>query len=194
MASEDRLADSGRGGRPSYDAIETREDLIAWSRDYCERAVRVHDLDVDLDPVEWEVSTRARRRAAAVRHPQFDDASGDRARDWDDGPPPCTLVLTWPAFEAFSRSEWRATLRHELIHVEQFQRTGTTGHGPDFRERATAIDATETCPAFAEPNYLLRCRACESVVARRFRESKLVSEPERYRSSCCEEPLSVESV
>jgi predicted SprT family Zn-dependent metalloprotease len=102
-------------------------------------------------------------------------------------------VLTWPAYESFSRAEWRGTLRHELIHVEQFQRTGTTGHGVDFRERAAELDAPASCPAFAEPTYLVRCGECDEVVARRFRASRLVEEPEAYRSSCCEAPLSVES-
>jgi hypothetical protein len=177
----------------SYDAIENHDNLIAWSRRYCERAIRVHGLGVALDAVEWTVSTRARRRAAAVRHPVIEDAATGRPYEWDDGPPTCTVALTWPAFEAFSREEWRSTLRHELVHVEQFQRTGTTGHGPGFSERAVVVDAVESCPSFAEPNYLLHCSDCEDVVASRFRASRLVEEPGAYRSECCEAPLSVKS-
>jgi len=180
-------------GPVAYDAIDDHDDLIAWSRRYCERAARVHDLAVDLDRVEWAVSTRARRRAGAVRHPTIEDASAREPYQWTDDPPECTVVLTWPAYESFSRGEWRGTLRHELVHVEQFQRTGTTGHGPAFRERAAAVDAPRSCPSFAEPRYRLLCGECAELVARRFRASRLVEEPEAYRSSCCEAPLSVES-
>jgi len=180
--------------RPSYDGIADHEELIDWSRRYCERAVRVHDIGVDLAAVEWTVSTRARRRAGAVRHPAVTGASAGEPREWAEGPPTCTVVLTWPAYESFAREEWRGMLRHELVHVEQFQRSGTTGHGQGFRERASQIDALRSCPAFAEPNYLLRCDACGDVVVRRFRASRLVTEPDAYRSSCCESALSVESV
>lgn len=180
-------------GRVSFDAIADHDDLIAWSKRYCERAVRVHGFEVDLDLVEWTVSTRARRRSAAVKYPDFDGAVAGEPYDWDDGPPTCTMALTWGAYDEFSRGEWRSTLRHELIHVEQFQHCGTAGHGPDFYERADEVDAPRSCPSFSEPNYVVRCGDCGDVVAQRFRASRLVKEPEAYRSSCCEAPLSAES-
>jgi predicted SprT family Zn-dependent metalloprotease len=82
--------------------------------------------------------------------------------------------------------EWTATLRHELVHIEQFQRFGTTGHGPAFRERAAAVDASVRCPPFADPEYVLSCADCGAVVGRRYRDCKLVREHDRYRSSCCD--------
>lgn len=182
------------GDRVTFDAIDTHEDLISWSRRYCDRAVGVYGFAVDLARVEWTVSTRARRRAAAVSHPSIPDANAGEAHDSAGRLPACTVSLTWPAYESVSRAEWRGLLRHELIHVEQFQRTGTTHHGPGFSERAAAVDATEDCPSFADPNYLLRCGECEAVVARRFRASRPVTEPAAYRSSCCGSPLSVDSV
>lgn len=198
-------------GRLQFDGIADHDELIAWSRRYCERAIAVHDVAVDLDAVEWSVSTRARRRAAAVKTPPVSSASVGEPYDWseydgrepssddaidapsvgerNDGPPTCELSLSWAAFEAFDRGEWRDTLRHELIHVEQFQEFGTTDHGPAFRDRANELDADVHCRRFADASYLLRCEDCESIVARRYRASKLVKHPENYRSNCCEAPL-----
>ncbi|WP_134669721.1 SprT-like domain-containing protein [Halorussus marinus] len=176
-------------------AVGRREELIPASRAYCREAAREYGLDVAFSRLDWEVSTRAKRRAAAVKRPKIPDAEiGDPldwaslAGDWADGTDPrrCTVSLTWAAYEAFDRAEWAATLRHELIHVEQFQRFGTTDHGAAFRERAEAVDAAVRCRPFADPKYVLRCSACGTVVGRRYRECAIVREPERYRSSCCE--------
>lgn len=199
-----------RGGRRQFDAIESHEALIAWSRRYCERAIAVHDLAVDLDAVEWTVSTRARRRAAAVKTPPVTDAVVGESYDWTthddvaggdvagvdgrnaDDPPDCELSLSWAAFDDFDRSEWRDTLRHELIHVEQFQRYGRTDHGTEFRDRAAELDAAVHCRRFADANYLLFCEQCDEIIARRYRASKLVKHPDRYRSNCCEARLRCE--
>ncbi|WP_324758778.1 SprT-like domain-containing protein [Haloarcula sp. GH36] len=176
---------------PEYDAVDTDEELIAWSREYCRRVRRERGVDVRFDLVEWAVSTRAKRRAAAVKRPTLPEATVGDPYDWDsvpgaDGRPlPCTMSLTREAFESFARSEWEATLRHELIHVEQYQRDGTTDHGPAFRRRAAALDTDVHCPSFADPKYVLTCRECDRLVARRYRECKLVRERERYRSDCC---------
>jgi hypothetical protein len=180
---------------PAYDDIATEAGLIDWSREYCRQVRRERGVDVRFDLVEWEVSTRAKRRAAAVKRPQLPDAVVGEPYDWDsvpeaDGRPlPCTVSLTREAFETLDRREWEATLRHELIHVEQYQRDGTTDHGPAFRERAADLDTDVHCPAFAEPKYVLACGDCERVVARRYRDCKLVRGRERYRSDCCGDAL-----
>lgn len=184
--------------RVQFDAIESHEDLIAWSKRYCERAIAVHGVAVDLDAVEWTVSTRARRRAAAVKSPPVADATVGEPIDWGEreagsragDPPECELSLSWAAFEDFDRGEWRDTLRHELIHIEQFQQFGTTDHGPEFKARAAELDAEIHCRRFADARYLLHCQECETIVARRYRASKLVKRPEQYRSNCCKAPLS----
>jgi hypothetical protein len=184
---------------PSYDRIDTDADLIAWSREYCRTVRRERGVDVRFDLVDWAVSTRAKRRAAAVKRPKLPDATVGEPYDWDsvpdaDGRPlPCTLSLTREAFETFDRAEWAATLRHELVHVEQYQRDGTTDHGPAFRERAAALDTDVHCPVFADPKYVLTCEVCGGLVARRYRECKLVRESERYRSDCCGAGLVVDA-
>lgn len=194
---------------PAFDAVETHDGLVAWSRAYCERTVAATDLDVALDRVTWEVSTRAKRRAAAVIHPQLADAELGTPVDWAsrddtpsnrsgearpagdaaDGPPACTVRLTRDAARAYDRADWTATLRHELVHVEQFQRYGTTGHGSRFEARAADLETTVRCERFATPRYVLTCPDCEAVVARRYRDCELVRRHEAYRSGCCEAPL-----
>jgi predicted SprT family Zn-dependent metalloprotease len=173
----------------------THEELILGSRAYCREATREYDIDVEFSLVDWEVSTRAKRRAAAVKRPKIPDAEVGTPVDWSAAAERvgtsvpelrnCTLSLTWAAFESFEVGEWTATLRHELIHVEQFQRYGTTDHGPAFKERAGTVDASVRCPPFADPKFVLTCENCGSVVGRRYRECKLVREHEQYRSSCC---------
>jgi len=182
-------------GAPEFDEIANHDALVDWSRAYAREARREWVLDVRLDLVEWEVSTRARRRAAAVKRPRLDDASVGDSYDWDavegsDGRPlPCTVSLTWDAFDEFSREEWQSTLRHELVHVEQYQRFGTTGHGKQFKRRAEEMDTEVHCRTFAEPKWTFYCESCDEVTAHRYRECKLVREYDRYRSNCCEAPL-----
>lgn len=183
------------GDGVDYAAVETDAEVVDWSRNYCREVRREWVVDVRFDLVEWAVSHRAKRRAAAVKRPKLPDAVIGEPYDWEtiegaDGRPlPCTLSLTREAFDAFDRAEWEATLRHELIHVEQYQRDGTTDHGAAFRERAAALDTDVHCQAFADPKYVLTCGGCGELVARRYRDCKLVRQRERYRSDCCGAPL-----
>lgn len=188
---------------PAHEHVDTHADLVAWSRAYCKEVRREWVVDVRFDLVEWEVSTRAKRRAAAVKRPTIPDASVGDPLDWEsvgapdgtrtDGRPlPCTVSLTWDAFAAFDRTEWEATLRHELVHVEQYQRFGTTGHGPAFKARAADLDTDVNCPVFTDPKFVLRCGDCDALVARRYRRCKLVDRAGEYVSSCCEAPLRCE--
>lgn len=180
---------------PEYAEIGDHADLLTYSREYARQARREWGLDIRLDLVDWEVSTRARRRAAAVKRPQVPEATVGDPIDWvrvpdsDGRPLACTVSLTWAAFEGFSRAEWTATLRHELLHVEQFQRFGTTGHGSTFESRAEALDTDVHCRTFATPTWLFRCRDCGETVARRYRDCSFVREYEQYRSECCRAPL-----
>ncbi|MDS0282309.1 transcription elongation protein SprT [Haloarcula onubensis] len=185
-------------GDIAYGDVTADEDLVAWSREYCRGVRRERGVDVRFDLVEWAVSHRAKRRAAAVKRPKLPDATVGEPYDWDaldgaDGRPlPCTLSLTREAFEAFDRDEWAATLRHELVHVEQYQRDGTTDHGAAFRERAADLNTEVHCSAFADAKYVLTCEDCGGLVARRYRDCPLVRQRERYRSDCCGAALALQ--
>jgi predicted SprT family Zn-dependent metalloprotease len=188
----------------AYEEIASHEGLIDWSRAYCKHVRRERAVDVRFDTVEWVASTRAKRRAAAVKRPQIPGASVGDPVDWErvetaggrwaDGRPlDCTVSLSWTAFESYDRPEWEAILRHELIHVEQFQQYGTTGHGSAFRALGVELDTDVHCRTFTTPKSVFRCAACDSVIARRYQECKLARRHEEYRSSCCQRPLECES-
>jgi predicted SprT family Zn-dependent metalloprotease len=184
---------------PAFDDVATAEGIRRWSVAYADRAVDEYDFAVDLSLVDWEVSTRAKRRAAGVKRPRVEEAEVGVDIDWASTPlgpsvPRCTVSLTREAFESFSRREWAGTVRHELVHVEQFQRFGTTDHGDRFERRAAAVDAPVTCRRFATPKYRLWCTDCEDVVARRYRDCKLVRNADRYLSNCCDASLRCERV
>ena len=203
----------------TFEDVRTHAELVDRSAAYCERAVAEYGVDADLGRVDWEVSTRAKRRAAAVKRPRVPGAEVGRPIDWSafdaesfgttDGTagtagettaarviespiPRCTVSLTWAAFHEFTAAEWASTLRHELIHVEQFQAFGTAGHGRRFERRAAELDTEVRCRAFGTPKYRLRCDGCGDTVARRYRECKLVRNHRSYVSGCCGEPLRCE--
>ncbi|MFC7205375.1 SprT-like domain-containing protein [Haloferax namakaokahaiae] len=181
----------GKAASPNeFEAIETHTSLVRWSKAYARSAIDNYDFDVSLDAVEWEVSTRAKRRAAAVKSPSFSDAEVGTPRTWNgDGPPSCTMSLSWRAAQSFEYEEWAATLRHELVHVEQFQTFGSTNHGTAFKERADQVDAPVRVRRFSDPKYVLTCTDCGENVAHRYRDCKLVRHADAYRSGCCEAPL-----
>ena len=181
--------------RAAFETLSTHADLLAWSRSYAHEVAARDDVAVDLSLVDWEVSTRAKRRAAAVKRPRIPDAEVGTPLNWDTveastsseagSTRRCTISLTWAAAEAFDADEWMATLRHELIHVEQFQQFGTTDHGTRFERRADALDTPVRCRRFATPKFVLACTDCGETVAHRYRDCKLVRAHDRYQSSCC---------
>lgn len=188
---------------PTYGDVTTHEELVAWARAYAREVRREWGVDVRLDLVEWEVSTRAKRRAGALKHPKITETTVGIPLDWDraetadgrraDGRPfPATVSLTWGAFEAFDRDAFASIVRHELLHLEQYQHSGTTNHGTAFKSRAADLDTEVRCQTFTEPAYVLRCADCEGLVARRYRDCKLVRRADEYRSSCCGAALVLE--
>ena len=134
-------------------------------------------LAVDFEEITWEVSHRAKRRAGACR---YDANSGE-----------VTIRLTWAAYEAFGWEEFTGVIRHELVHAYEFQTRGESGHGPRFRALAKSVDAPRRCQRFSPPAYWVTCRDCGERLAR-YRRSKLVKQPDRYRCGSCGGTLSVE--
>ncbi|THE62827.1 sprT domain-containing protein [Salinadaptatus halalkaliphilus] len=164
------------------DAEYTLEDeLLARARIHAREVVDDHGLEIDLSSVEWDVSKRATRRAGACR--------------WESDREVATIVLTRRAYERYEWPEFAAVLRHELVHVWQFQRFGEAGHGPQFREQAELLSAPRHCPTFSEPRYVLRCleSGCDWR-AQRHQASEPVKTPEQYRCGVCSGEYEVEHV
>lgn len=153
----------------AIDTDASPEEFLAVARVYAREVAANYDLSVAVDDLDWEVSKRARRRAGAVRY-----------RDGD----PETLSLTWKLFTSRGWGAAAETIRHELVHVHLLNEHDDPSHGERFEAWAERLQTPVTCELFAEPNYWVVCRDCGSEMAR-YRKSKLVKQPERYRCSGC---------
>ena len=198
---------------PAYSDITTDDDLISYSRAYIAVVIAHYDLEVDAEHIEdWTVNHRAKRRAAAVRHPDLskmgvhtiagmtspnwealcEDLSAELRRSRFDDPKEVHLNLTWEAFEAFDEAEWRETLRHEAAHIEQYHEHGAGDHGLDFERRAKALGTTVDCKQFADYNYQFYCTECGADRGGRYRECKAVRDAReqggRWLTGCCDAP------
>ena len=100
------------------------------------------------------------------------------------------MELTWNAYDALGWSEYADTIRHELVHVEQVQRYGTTGHNPRFYARADDLGTSRHCQSWSEPRYRLVCPDCDAEITR-YKESKWVRLAREGDAHCgnCQVPL-----
>ncbi|NUB90980.1 SprT-like domain-containing protein [Haloterrigena sp. SYSU A558-1] len=154
------------------DALTVDDEIVARARIHAREVLEAHDLEVDRDALEWDVSTRARRRAGACR--------------WDADREVATIVLTRAAYRQYDWETFAGVVRHELVHAWEFQQFGESGHGSRFRERASRLEAPRYCESFSDPRYVLRCRDDDcDWEARRHRASKPVKAPDRYRCGAC---------
>lgn len=147
---------------PSHDA------LLERAREYA----RTVAIDVAVDELEWEVSTRAKRRAGACL---YDSETGE-----------IRVRLAWRAAERFDWPTFAAVVRHELIHAWEYREVGRAGHGPRFRAQAERLDVAMSCPTFSLPRLRLRCTEprCDWR-ADRHRAAASVTEPEHRRCGDC---------
>jgi len=104
----------------------------------------------------------------------------------------CEITLSWGAFESFTPEEWMDNVRHELIHVEEIQKYGASNHGWRFKQRAREVDASTSCPKFTEYKYKLYCKECDEFVSGKYKKSKMVKNPNKYITRCCDANLYVE--
>jgi len=148
------------------------DEIVARARIHAREVVDEHEVAIDLGALEWTVSARARRRAGACR--------------WQPDREVATIVLARRAYERYDWPAFAGIVRHELVHAWEFQQFGESGHGSRFRECAAALEAPRYCESFAEPRYVLRCRAagCDWR-AKRHRASKPVKVPDQYRCGAC---------
>ncbi|AXR81596.1 SprT family zinc-dependent metalloprotease [Natrarchaeobaculum sulfurireducens] len=157
------------------------DELLARARIHAREVIDESDLEIDLESIEWAVSTRAKRRAGACR--------------WDGDRGVATIVLTRRAYERYDWSAFAVVVRHELVHAWEFQQFGESGHGPRFRERAAELEAPRHCHSFTEPRYVLCCLEADcDWRADRHRASAPVRSPERYRCGVCGGTYAVEHV
>ncbi len=154
----------------------SHEEFLAVVKVYAREVVDRYDLTASVSDLSWEVSTRAKRRAGAVRY--------------RDGTPE-TVVLTWDHFANQGWAATAATVRHELIHVHLLNEDGDASHGAHFRELAERLHTHVHCDRFVPPEWWVVCTGCGARLAR-YRESKLVTDPAQYRCGDCGGPFRVE--
>jgi len=153
----------------ALDADCSTAEFLAVARVYAREVVDAYDLTIDVGSLSWEVSTRAKRRAGAVRY-----------RDGD----PEAVVLTWAHFENEGWAAAAATIRHELVHVHLLNEYGDASHGKRFRTLAERLHTHVNCDRFVPPAWWVVCTDCGARLAR-YRRSKLVDNPEQYRCGDC---------
>lgn len=147
----------------------THEEFLAAAKLYARTVVDRNDLSVDVSRLDWEVSTRAKRRAGTVL---YRDGEAEVVR------------LTWDQFENEGWEAAAATVRHELAHVHLIAEADDPSHGPAFRELADRLDTHVRCERFADPSWWVVCVDCGARVAR-YRRSKLVKQPGQYTCGDC---------
>lgn len=160
---------------PAFSSVTDAADILARVREYARNV----PLDVDHDRIDWEMSSRAKRRAGACRHRPGEDH--------------VTIRL---AARAYDRLDWDAfagVVRHELVHAWEYQSFGEAGHGPRFRGKARELDAPRHCPQFSDHRLVLDCTRCDWT-AGRHRASPPVKFPTRYGCGRCGADYRVEHV
>lgn len=155
------------------DEPATPDELLEWAATHAESV----SIPVELDSITWKISHRAKRRAGAC---QFDRKSGE-----------IVIRLTWAAYQAFGWEKFSGVVRHELVHAYEFQTRGQSDHGSSFRTLAHQVDAPYRCERFTPPKFWVECVDCGDRLAR-YKRSKLVKQPERYRCGGCGGTLVVE--
>lgn len=86
---------------------------------------------VDLSRVEFETSTRMKRRHGVCA---------------SDGDGNCTIRLSEETYERAGFESVTETIRHELVHVYQRQTDGVdTGHGQSFKQWVDPLDLSGRC-------------------------------------------------
>lgn len=140
------------------------------------------DLDVDLSVVKWEVSKKMKRAAGKAIFRKNGLTQEKRF----------IVRLAWRAYEAWGFGDrFKGVIRHELIHVADYQRRGNSDHSWTFKNQARKFNAPLSCERFTKARYEIHCESCDRMVAERLKRSKTVKEPHRYRSKCCTAPLYV---
>lgn len=154
----------------------TREEFLAVAKVYARAVADRFDLTVTVSDLSWEVSTRAKRRAGVV---EYRDGEPERVK------------LAWRQFQGEGWEATASTIRHELIHAHLLNEGVGAGHGDRFRALADRLDTPVHCDRFTTPKWWVECVDCETRLGR-YRESKLVANPEQYRCGECGGKLQVE--
>lgn len=150
-------------------------ELTARARAYAHEVVQgdewpITDADVDLSAVEWRTSTRMESRHGHA-------GWGRRAEVCE-----YYVHLSEKSYRLGGWEKVAETVRHELVHVWQYQNDRPSGHGPSFRRWVDPLELEGRRSTYArdEPfaywRYPFYCPACEAVVGGRHRYCRAVEQ------------------
>lgn len=161
------------GGRNATEERRVRSYLMDWYQGTPD------DFDIDWTKVTIIVSARLSRSWGKARNIRWDDRQ--------------ELKISRKAIERHGWDSIKQTIRHEAIHIWQYQELGSGGHGPSFKKWARKFDCRVRAPDTAgEAKYLLFCSECGDHIGHRMRSCKVTKHPGWYRSRCCGAGLRVE--
>ncbi len=168
---------------PSAGELGDTCELSARARRYANDVVfgegwPVTPEHVDLDAVTFETSTRMKRKHGVCTV----DADGN-----------CTIRLSQKTADRAGFSAIEETVRHELVHVYQFQTDGfEMGHGRSFRRWVGPLELSGRCSEHyadspTDYDYTFHCPNC-GFVGGRYRMCKTVRAglEDRLRCRGCE--------
>ena len=144
-------------------------DLSALARQYAQAVISGNEWPltsdhVDLGCVTFETSTRLKRK-----HGVCISDGGDR----------CTIRLSKQTYECAGFGAIQETIRHELVHVLQYQDDDLqAGHGASFKRWVDPLDLSGRCSQHYSPdeddyNYTFHCANC-GFIGGRYRMCKTV--------------------
>lgn len=162
------------GAQTSVREPSTHAELIEASRQHARETATEHFPEVDIDEIEWRVSTKATESAGACKPTETG----------------VDIRLTWGAYKEFGWEKFAGTVRHELIHAYEYLIFGESSHGARFKMLAKKLDTHVHCERFTEPKFWVFCpeEECDFRVGRQKR-SKTVTQPGEYLCGQCDSPL-----
>lgn len=160
-----------------------KTDVIVAAEHHAEQAVRRTGMDVDLDPVDWEASWRLKSYHGTAR--------GN------------SVKLALHSLETNGWQRLMQTVRHELIHVWQYQNdefdsTGSTqwerGHGLSFERWMPVLNISKRGGSVLS-TWTIECPTCQNTLERitkrrKHQISEFVHSPESLTCVFCEEEVS----
>lgn len=212
----------------AYSDISSEEDLITYTQQYAARAITQYDLDINYARItHWDVTAQTEGLDTAIKCANIEENTpagittqiGDTT-DWNyltthtdlidhtennedlpfDDARNVAVTLSWSLYETLDEQEWQETIRHELIHVEQYQQYGEITHGLVFSMRAEELNTTNNCQKIYDGQYLLVCSDCGEVITDRDEHDEHVTmadatgeTDEPLNSSCCRSRITLET-
>jgi len=132
---------------------EKRQTEEAWLDDpkgkmmtYAREVAAEYDMDIDWMEFDFRVSQRTKRHGAVkIEERVGRDPFSDRS--WTTTTKEMDVSIN--VLKNHGVEKFKHAIRHELIHVWQYQHTGSMGHGSSFDEWADQmdVDTYATCRA-----------------------------------------------